>query len=78
MYCKDCKFWVTDVLPTTRMKRSSNTWNCCVLVDIFNYDSAVNDTQCVIYADADDNFGLETELETGPMFGCVNFVQKKV
>lgn len=77
MYCKDCKFWATAELPISRMKRSSNNWNVCVIVYDFKHNSAVEEDECAIYADADDNFGLQTALETGPMFGCVNFKPKE-
>jgi hypothetical protein len=70
MYCKDCKFWKAH----TDQWRDS--WTECDQVGGSSREGTLSDDDFAIYADADDNSGLEVGLKTGPMFGCIKFVGK--
>ena len=68
MYCKDCKFW--DARFT-----DSGSGDCWLSDQVENCQSAVSPNGLAYYAHAYDDLGLESGIKTGPMFGCVNFVQ---
>lgn len=65
MYCKDCVHW------------KYNSTECRIARESSDDDTLVNDefgVFAIVYSS--DNYGAETGLKTGPMFGCVKFEQK--
>ncbi len=64
--CKDCRHWW----------QHGNEWNTCNAVDWVAFDEPIDASIAAIYADAHDDSGLDAGLKTGPMFGCVQFLQR--
>ena len=71
-YCKDCKFW-----RTSEKAFSNKTVSECDRLNWADRYETIGDDEAAIYADATDESGLEAGLKTGPMFGCIKFVQSQ-
>lgn len=63
-HCKDCKWWRSDDKECRAIGEESNQY----------YEPLGNDF--VLYVRVTDDHGLETALKTGPMFGCVQFLER--
>ncbi len=71
--CKDCKFW-----ESYQSMFGGKNWTECSFVG--NVDSAnmpVDEDSFSVFANCDDDSGLNSGLLTGPMFGCIKFQQKE-
>lgn len=68
--CKDCKYWTKHTDDWNR------TWHTCEGVGDTHYSAKIVDDNFALYAESLDDSGLEFGMKTGPMFGCVRFVQK--
>ena len=69
-HCKDCRFWESHV------NGHDTAATTCEAAGWVRYDQKLNDDSFAVYADANDDQGLEAGLKTGPLFGCVKFQQK--
>ena len=67
-HCKDCKHWESHIDTRNR------SWHTCEAANWVERDSKIGDDDLAIYADANDDSGLDAGLKTGPMFGCVKFL----
>jgi hypothetical protein len=56
----------------------NKTWNTCEVVAWVGYSDKIADDAVAIYADANDDSGLEAGMKTGPMFGCIKFFPKSI
>lgn len=70
-HCKDCKYWETHVDDWNKQ------WTTCEAVSWVDYAEKIPEDGLAIYADANDDSGLDAGLKTGPMFGCVKFSARK-
>ena len=74
MNCSNCKFWSPDI---------NGNIGKCNLPDwlsynhkLRKYDELTDTTSMAIFADANDDSGMEVELQTGKNFGCLKFISK--
>ena len=63
-YCKDCQYWESH---------NNLHWQTCNLPVWANYSDDIGEDNMAMYVNANDDTGLEYDLKTGPMFGCVKF-----
>lgn len=68
--CKDCKHWHAHI------DAFNKRWNTCEAPNWVDYANKVDDDGFALYADASDDSGLCVGLKTGPMFGCIKFLQR--
>lgn len=66
-YCKDCHYWQSHT------GQNNVPWHTCQLPNWANYNEDIGRDNMAIYVDANDDSGLEYDLKTGPMFGCLKF-----
>lgn len=69
-HCKDCKFWEYHYDIWRK------EWHTCEAVDGVYYSDKIPDDSFAIYAEADDDSGLNSGLKTGPLFGCIKFQER--
>lgn len=75
--CKNCSHWGRIKLGACDAIQSSFKIVSPSVSYLKSFETYAKDG-FAIYADADDDSGLQTELVTGPEFGCNKFKSKQI